>query len=281
MKKLAKPKTSAQDVFRSCASGIDSDATRNRVLSEYSTFAAAELQYELAGMKSNLSSIYADSNLSLALGEDLWKKLYTQYMVPEGKPARRYYDEVLVAANGKCPLCTIGHVASLDHYLPKSQHPIYSVLISNLVPACESCNRLKGSYIAKTPALQTFHPYFEQDHFYEEQWISAKLKNTDPLTVIFFAAPPSNWSAVDQSRAKAHFSEFKLAKKFGIEAASEISVVDDLLRSQAPPLDRDGLVSHLRQVAISVARASNIVNHWKAILYQTLSTDSIFLTRYL
>jgi HNH endonuclease len=281
MKRLLKPTTTSRDVFLSCVSGIDSNITKTKVLSAYSAFADAEIRYEMAGKSATLSYLGVNQNLIKGVDAELWRKLYTQYMVPEEKPGRRHYDEILVSANGRCPLCIVGHAASIDHYLPKSKHPIYSVLINNLVPACESCNKLKGNRVADRLELQTFHPYFERDHFYKDQWISATLQDTKPFSVVFFASPPRSWSAVDRSRAEAHFSDFKLARKFGIEAASEISLIDYLIRHQNPPFSRDTLKDHLKLVAESTIKSSDIVNHWKAVLYETLLKDPLFIGRYL
>jgi|GEM_PF-5709528 len=68
-----------------------------------------------------------------------------------------------------CPYCDIqwiGHAAhsSIDHFFPKSNYPLLSIFISNLVVSCTGCNdRIKKAKLI----LPLFHPYFHQaaDHF--------------------------------------------------------------------------------------------------------------------
>lgn len=46
-----------------------------------------------------------------------------------------------------CPFCFTTSVRSLDHYLPCSAYPEYSILADNLVPMCHGCNELKGDRV--------------------------------------------------------------------------------------------------------------------------------------
>lgn len=42
------------------------------------------------------------------------------------------------------PFCGINEPATFEHYLPRSEFPEYAVLSCNLIPACWTCNTLKG-----------------------------------------------------------------------------------------------------------------------------------------
>lgn len=54
----------------------------------------------------------------------------------------------LKAINGKgkvykCPLCGVANVRHLDHYIPRSIMPEFSVMPKNLIYLCEDCNEVK------------------------------------------------------------------------------------------------------------------------------------------
>jgi hypothetical protein len=101
-------------------------------------------------------------------------KVYTERMVPKGRPGRPYYDRIFSKpVHGRCPFCGIGTVNTLDHYLPKTHFPVFSVTPNNLVPACSWCQGEKREYFPSTKAGQIIHPYF--DDFGKETWLSATV----------------------------------------------------------------------------------------------------------
>ena len=68
------------------------------------------------------------------------EKLYEQNFVAS-KVGRRIYDSILNSVEDNiCPYCSQRLIKTLDHYLPKSIYPYFSVTPINLVPACRDCN---------------------------------------------------------------------------------------------------------------------------------------------
>ncbi len=49
----------------------------------------------------------------------------------------------------------------LDHYLPKSKYPYFSLSFFNLIPCCNICNSIKRDN--EFSSLSIFHPYLEND----------------------------------------------------------------------------------------------------------------------
>ncbi|WPU65900.1 HNH endonuclease [Peredibacter starrii] len=43
-----------------------------------------------------------------------------------------------------CQYCGINLNRSIDHFFPKETYPMFSGVISNLIPCCKDCNQLKG-----------------------------------------------------------------------------------------------------------------------------------------
>lgn len=62
-----------------------------------------------------------------------------------------------------CPMCGSPGGRSLDHALPKSEFPEFSILRENLVPACTICNSdEKGArYRGSKPPERPIHPYYD------------------------------------------------------------------------------------------------------------------------
>lgn len=61
-----------------------------------------------------------------------------------------------------CPLCGSHNPSQLEHYLPKSYFPEYTIFSWNLVPTCSICNPKRGHHAHKPgQAHPLIHPYFE------------------------------------------------------------------------------------------------------------------------
>jgi len=62
-----------------------------------------------------------------------------------------------------CPMCgESGTPGTLDHYLPKSQFPEFSILLCNLVPACGACQSSKDAEYETSAGEKRFiNPYFD------------------------------------------------------------------------------------------------------------------------
>jgi len=62
-----------------------------------------------------------------------------------------------------CPACgEFGEPNTLDHYLPKTKYPHFSVTPANLFPMCDACQSLKSSKTGSALEPRYFlHPYFD------------------------------------------------------------------------------------------------------------------------
>ncbi|MEZ8042174.1 HNH endonuclease [Vibrio sp. 10N.286.46.A8] len=198
------------------------------------------------------------------------KDLYSAQMVPSSKPSRKYYDKIKLSAPlGICPFCGFGHVYTLDHYLPKAKYPLISILPVNLVPSCSDCNKGKSASTASNAGELCMHPYFDHGHFINEQWLYAQVIETTPITITFFVAPPSTWSLTDQQRVSAHFSDFDLAKRYSVQAASELSTLKYELQYDFDFSGGSTGIRHELDKRIFAAEQQH-KNSWKTAMYQAL-----------
>ncbi len=206
------------------------------------------------------------------------KSLYSSHMVPDKKPARSYYDQLKMSAPlNICPYCGFGHVATLDHYLAKANYPCFSVLPINLVPSCADCNKGKNSSLATTKGTQSLHPYFDQGHFVNEQWLYAEIEQqSNPPSIKFSAIPPLHWQDVDKDRVKHHFTDFKLAARFKVQAATELAILQGELEYYFQDRQAAGVVEALNRK--HAAARNQHVNSWKTALFQALALDAWYFS---
>lgn len=186
----------------------------------------------------------------------------------------RYSQLMAATRNDLCPLCGRGQVGTLDHYLPKTKYPELSVLGLNLVPVCETCNRLKGRRMGTSPDKQTLHAYW--DTLPDAEVMVARIKITTAVIVTFKVVRHNALNPILYQRLKYHFGVLRLGKHLQREANLELSDRRDSLREYyGPNHDANALRVYLEREARSV-RASRGVNNWKTALLLSLSRSDEF-----
>ncbi|MFG1180822.1 HNH endonuclease [Xanthobacter versatilis] len=279
MKKLALPPISFPDALVVTISGIASVPTQNMHKSAFLDSVSIEAGYADRARAATLYQLPRvsgsdDPAIHGALRRSHLTNLYTQYFVPASKPGRRIYEAIKVTANGKCPLCGgIGHVRTLDHYLPKANFPLYSVLPINLVPCCRDCNSDKLNAFSVDREGQTLHPYFDDSKFFDERWIHARVQQSDPPVIEFFVEPPSNWPADDRARAQAHFNDYRLKDKFSIEAAADLP---ETIQTRRTTMSNNTPNEFSDYLAEKGQTETLPINNWRRVMFSALALDSWF-----
>ncbi|MBK0098693.1 hypothetical protein IBT49_22120 [Erwinia sp. S63] len=249
MIKLPLPNITCPDIFSACLSSVPNNdegvayvnklnGAKTNTTSEWQLFDTRAPAVDLHLFR---AAMYGNKN-QLTIGDvtkNEFVNLYTEYMVKGTEQARGVYDVIRANTTGKCPLCGIAPVYTIDHYLPKARYPAFSIHVNNLVPACDACNRGKGSGVYNSKESQPLHPYYSADHFYNTNWIKANLIKTTPLTFSFELDPPPGWNLTDLARIKAHFEDFDLATKYSTNASLMLTLMksiinDELVLSQNP-----------------------------------------------
>jgi hypothetical protein len=278
MKRLEILAANPAEAFDACTNGIDDPALVERFSAARAEMLIRFQEYLQRGAihQLYLSTASAWGNENQIVIGGMSKKelvsLYSDQMVGDGKPGRRYYDRIMMQAPlGKCPFCGFGHVSTLDHFLSKSRYPTFSVLLANLVPSCGDCNKGKGAPVVRENE-QLLHPYFEDERIQRDTWIFAEVIESTPPTVRYFVEAPNTWPADLVQRANNSFNDFGLARRFAVEAASELSGLRDMLADMQTHEMRE---DHLQRTARVERRERT--NSWKAALYEALSQSDWYL----
>ncbi|WP_353167585.1 hypothetical protein [Providencia sp.] len=207
------------------------------------------------------------------VSKDDFVKLYTEYMVKGDTLPRSIYNTIRASSNNICPLCGISIVTTIDHYLPKARYPIFSIYTNNLVPACDTCNKGKGSSTYTSKESQPLHPYFSAPHFYATDWIKANVLKTSPLSFDFYADPPDHWDANDKARVINHFSDFNLAAKYSVNASQFLTLINNNMIQII--LDSGGDSNAVKDVLVSSAAREKPNTTLRIILYAMADDDEI------
>lgn len=279
MIKLELPNIDVGDLYSECVDGIGSEVLQARYIAEQNLIEDAATLYREKAVEEllcDLPSVARNQNPCIA--GDLTKsdlvKLYSQYMVPSTKPARHFYDEIFVAANGSCPFCGgIGATRNLDHFLPKTNFPLYSITPDNLVPSCRDCNTEKNNAFATIPEGQSIHPYLDNDRYFLERWVTASIRRTDPVSIQFEVTPPEEWDECHKHRVATHFQDFGLAGRYGKVAGSELSTIVDWRRGILRACSDDAFRSQLAETGQDT---KYLLNGWKRTMYVALSQNDWF-----
>lgn len=81
-----------------------------------------------------------------------------------------------------CSMCGSSHAHTLDHVLPKEDHPAFAVFSKNLVPACD-CNLKRGqNYKGHAVGARILHPYY--DACLDERLYAAKFSGMDATVIV-------------------------------------------------------------------------------------------------
>ena len=279
MKKLPLPKVDFPTALTEAISGIGNAAARLAYTSAFTDPLAIEANYADCA---RAATLYAQPRITtmedpLVLGtlhkSDL-TRLYTQYFVPEAKPARRLYEAIKVAAGGKCPLCGgVGHVRTLDHYLPKSNFPIFTIMPTNLVPCCRDCNSEKLNAFALVKGNQTLHPYFDHEKFFNDKWVHARVIPMMPPVLEYFVVPPDDWDEDDKSRVRSHFLDYGLAEKFSVEAAADLP---ETIHTRRTTMSANSAQEFSLYLAEKGQTATLPINNWRRVMFAALAVDPWF-----
>lgn len=206
-------------------------------------------------------------------------KLYDDYFSKKGKYARKFYEKIINNAknpNIRCPFCGgIGEPNELDHFLPKSGFGYYSIFSYNLIPICKDCNQIhKKSFYPTEKNKQLIHPYLDNNCFFNEQWLFAKIILDDDIaliTVKFYVTPPHHWSDDKKGKVQFHFEMFDLKERYTIKSTSELSQVISQIR-EFKENGKLNEVDILECLILPVIR-DNRVNNWKKILYEAIKQE--------
>lgn len=211
----------------------------------------------------------------LSLGPNERRALSENFDATRGKRRLSWLREKLLATArlGRCPYCDTAQVSTLDHYLPRKVYPEYSILSTNLIPACPRCNNARGGALVGQHSCLFWHAYL--DTVPEQRILFANLVSSDGALVAAFRVDNANGADPALVAKLAFlFDALKLRDYFAQEAAvmfndfapalsrlwsigGEAAVRDDLRQRAEDYANRRGLNTWMTAICIELAAAGD------------------------
>jgi hypothetical protein len=213
---------------------VDARADILEAAKDYSDKGAGQLLYEFAVhdeapgeiSKAEMIRLYESGLLSLNAG-------------------RHVYDAIMaLAPNRLCPYCGHRRVRQLDHFLPKSKYPTFSVTPLNLVPSCSDCNKDKLSGDADRIDDLPLHPYFEDvDNI---TWLKAEIQEGPAAVYLYSVDDESGIDALSAARLRTQVETLGLNELYSTEANDLLSSIRLTLRRLFATGGRVSVKKHLQ-----------------------------------
>ncbi len=262
----------ADDVFETCVSMVKKPTLRAQLRAISQDVKTEAADYDVKAAKMQLYLKQPHNHVGGVSGDEM-VKVYTLRMVPKTSKGRPIYDRIMSApVHRRCPLCGIGTVNTLDHYLPKTHFPIFSVTPHNLIPACEWCQGEKLEYYPTTMGGQLLHPYF--DNVDNEVWLASEVVAGVPAGFRYFAAPPDHWIPLLKTRVAAHLEELNLPVLFSSNAGSRLSEIRARLMNLHQKGGENAVRIHLYEELASIE--ADHMNSWAAAMYRAAVASDWF-----
>lgn len=274
MRKIHKPTEDPKEVYLTCISRVRNSGLKRRLESIADEIEEAAEKYDEVGRTRDFYRLSEHNDVAGIVTQDEMEKVYTERMVPQRTPGRKFYDKIKAAPSyGICPLCGQRPVSTLDHYLPKSIFPSLAVTPYNLIPACSDCNKIKSDDVPTNAKQQTIHPYY--DHNIEaEQWLFAEILRSSPVSIKFFVNPPEHMDDILKDRIKEHFKVFDLASLYASQSGVELANIRYRLNDLLTKAGSDQVREHLQEEFNS--RYSQYKNSWQTAMYQAMANSTWF-----
>lgn len=181
------------------------------------------------------------------------------------------------ATRSKCPYCWIDSPRTFDHYLPKERFPEFAVHGLNLLPACFTCNGKKGVKYREN-GQKTFL-YLYLDALPPGRYLSVSVSFVDGVPKAEFGiVRPGTFSNAQFQLLRSHFKELDLLQRYSEHAADVFSDAERLARAHVKIPTEAQISKFFSDEARSLATEIH-PNFWRAILYEALAADRVFIQR--
>jgi len=174
-----------------------------------------------------------------------------------------------------CPYCNLDTGAQLDHFLPKSKYPEFSLYGPNLLPICGVCNNIKLASITNGAGERLF------------LFLATELANNTRVLraeVSFQGAPHTHYFIDDAGILLAdelalvnrHFIKLKLPIRFSRRAHSLLAGLKLHLGGKSAQLS-----ARVIEAGLIAAQAGEPINSWNRALYEALNDNIVDVLQWL
>jgi putative EA31 gene protein, phage lambda len=192
--------------------------------------------------------------------------LYKNHLSKKNKKVPyEYYERLMHSAkNNLCPLCELDTACELDHYLPKSVYPEFSVFHKNLIPICHVCNNIKN---ANTSA-KFIHSYYDNTDGVEI--LKARITIVEQKVIWDFYVDEQDYGFLNAYKEMFYF--LNLAEKYNMRATDMFTGIQCSMRGIMQTVNGDckNILESITINQIEIYREQFGLNHWRTVMYKAI-----------
>lgn len=206
------------------------------------------------------------------------KKCYSDSTIALDKLIARIKDNQPDHLRSICQLCGIDTDNTIDHYVPQSDYPEFSVNHLNLFPCCAVCNPIKNNYwISKDPVYRGILNLYT-DKLPLEQFLFAEVRYFRNFPIMKFRIQninhinPQLYQVIEN-----HFTRIKLIEKYNDKTTNIYRRIVNAYKGKKifknnPALIQESLKQQAENHFQSFGR-----NHYEGVLMEALANNMVFL----
>ncbi len=161
---------------------------------------------------------------AIGLSKDQKTCLHAAYEGGAKKYGLDWIPKVRDVLVGSCPMCGNSAVGTVEHYLPKTPFPEFSVFSWNLVPSCNSCNQKRGSKHVNGVKQKLLHPIFDK-YILGRLKLVTRFDTSGVVTEFELGFNELDFDPVEQSRIQAHIMICIDRRAFKLATNVQISTI--------------------------------------------------------
>jgi hypothetical protein len=170
-----------------------------------------------------------------------------------------------------CPVCGSPVTGALDHYLPRTVFPEFSIMRANLVPACAHCNSgSKGAKVHGVFPQRFIHPYFD-DWAQHAIWYVEIVRPFKAATFMPHALPGLK---KPRDEIVTFHLENVLGPQFHLSMVAEWSSLPTQIKIRDAELSNASVTLQIDR-ELRVALAAKGINSWQAALLRGIQRDPL------
>lgn len=219
----------------------------------HGTYQAIEKAYQRY-----MSSSGSPQLKALGLSSEQTKCLHAAYEGGAKKYGLDWIPQLRDVPIGSCPMCGNLTVGTVEHYLPKTPFPEFSVFSWNLVPSCNSCNQKRGSKHVNGVSHQLLHPIFDRV-ILDKLRLVTRFDTSGAVTQFELGFNELDFNVAERCRIWAHINMCVDRRAFKLATNIQISIMAARVASKKELLWRSVIEEEL-----SIMEAAHLAYGWGA-----------------
>lgn len=195
-------------------------------------------------------------------------------------PIKNLRNQVLTEdgyLNEFCPLCGVNLVATMDHYIPQEDYPLFVVHPLNLIPCCCQCNGSKSNRILENGVRKFWNVYLDTPP--KDEYLKCDVKKgLDGIVDVDFRLeqgkiPDKLFHLLEHTMGKDGQKVLSIYKKASGKIISKfINQVEKYVKNNSPKRTFGDCIKDFKEMI----EGDFVTNDYESVIKQALINSPIF-----